>query len=318
MEAFEFERIREEKKTDRLKVLLEAAGLYSLSETYDFGLNPENLNYDRNYRVSIKNKEPREKGAAYAEGEFLKQYKALVGHAMQKRYAYEDYLKGGEDLYRKNPLLKRMDTCGSLEEVTAFLEQEYETRYEIQLHKRVEVNRSWYRLSSWCMAAAILLIAAALICLFYLWAVLIPRENAMLRGMECYLDGNDVKVIDELREIDMKYLNRYQKYILAVSYVRSESLTPEQKENVLETLTIDGEEKLKDYWIYLGRLNTAEAENIAMQRSDDELLLYACMTEKAILEKNTEISGEEKTQRLTELEKKIEELAGQYEEPEEE
>lgn len=50
-----------------------------------------------------------------------------------------------------------------------------------------------------------------------------------------------------------------------------------------------------------------------MQKSDDELLLYAYMTEKAILEKNTEISGEEKAARLSELEKKIEELSKQYE-----
>ena len=55
------------------------------------------------------------------------------------------------------------------------------------------------------------------------------------------------------------------------------------------------------------------AENIAMQCSDDELLLYAFMTEKAILEKNTEISGEEKASRLQVLEKKIEDLANQYE-----
>ena len=37
------------------------------------------------------------------------------------------------------------------------------------------------------------------------------------------------------------------------------------------------------------------------------------MTEKAILEKNTEISGEEKASRLQVLEKKIEDLAKQYE-----
>ena len=50
-----------------------------------------------------------------------------------------------------------------------------------------------------------------------------------------------------------------------------------------------------------------------MQCSDDELLLYAFMTEKAILEKNTEISGEEKASRQQVLEKKIEDLAKQYE-----
>ncbi len=143
--------------------------------------------------------------------------------------------------------------------------------------------------------------------------IFMPREEAFIKAQNSYLDENYVKVIDDLSMVDMKYLDKYQKYILASAYIKSESLTPEQKENVLQTISINSEEKIKDYWIYLGRLNTVEAENIAMQCSDDELLLYAFMTEKAILEKNTEISGEEKASRLQVLEKKIEDLAKQYE-----
>lgn len=65
----------------------------------------------------------------------------------------------------------------------------------------------------------------------------------MLNAAASYLSGNYVKVIDDLRDIDIKYLDQHQKYILAVSYVRSESLTSEQKENILLTITVDGEEK---------------------------------------------------------------------------
>ena len=217
-------------------------------------------------------------------------------------------------MYRKNAFLKKLVERNSLKEIKDLLIAEYEQAKDITLHKRVEVNKSWYRLNKWCLVAAILLIASAGIYITYAMLVLIPRKNALLNASNSFLDGKYIKVIEDLKNVDMKYLDKYQKYILAVSYVRSESLTPEQKENVLETIHIDGEEKIKDYWIYLGRLNTAEAENLAMQRSDDELLLYAYITEKAILEKNMKISGEEKIERLADLEKKIEELAKQYEE----
>lgn len=309
------QKLREEKKPDRLKALLDVARMCPLFTEYLFDLSPENLYYDRNSRVFIMSRDLYEKGIVGSEEEFLIEYKALIGHVMQKKYSYENYLNGGEDLYQKNGFLKQLNGIGSVDEVVALLEKEYERLQDIILHKKVEVNRSWYRLSSWCIAAAILVIAAAGSYIGYLSLKLMPRKDAMLNAAASYLDGNYVKVIDELKDVDMKYLDRHQKYILAVSYVRSESLTPQQKENVLETITVDGEEKIKDYWIYLGRLNTTEAQNVAMQRSDDELLLYAYMTEKAILEKNTEITGEEKAQRLKELEQKIEELAKQYEEP---
>lgn len=311
-------KLREEKKTDRLKVLLEIRKLEGIFGEYCFELDPDNLYYDRNYRVFIKDEDWVKKGMPEEGEEFLVQYKALIGYAWQKKYSFEDYLKGGSDLYQKNAFLKVVAEAVSVEELYCLLEEEYRRLYDIAVNHRVEVNKAWYRLSSWCIAAVMILLTVAGGILIYLSFVLIPRKNSMMNAAEGYLDGNYVKVIDDLRDIDMKYLDQHQKYILAVSYVRSESLTPEQKENILLTITVDGEEKLKDYWIYLGRLNTLEAENVAMQRSDDELLLYAYMTEKAILEKNTEISGEEKAARLSELEKKIEELAKQYETEEDE
>lgn len=312
-----FGELRAEKKINRLCALLEIEKLKDLYEEYQFSLNPDNLYYDRNYRVFVKNRDLYERGITGNEQDFLQQYKSLIAHIMQKKYSFEDYYLGGMDLYKKNAFLKELVEKNSIEEVVVFLTQEYEKTKDITLHKRVEVNKSWYHLNKWCLTAAVLLIAAAAAYIVYASFILMPRKNALLSATNSFLDGKYVQVIDDLKNVDMKYFNKYQKYILAVSYVKSESLTPEQKENVLETITIDGEEKIKDYWIYLGRLDTAEAQNLAMQRSDDQLLLYAYITEKAILEKNTEISGEEKADRLTELEEKIEELAEQYKQPEE-
>lgn len=304
--------LREEKKTDRIKALLEAGKLRCLFREYHFELNPQNLYYDRNYRVFVKSRDVYERGFAGDDTEFLTCFKALTGHVMQNKYSYEDYLQGGSDLYQKNSFLKTIKDTETIDEFEQQLETEYQRLHDIAVKKKVEVNKSWYRLSSLCMTIAILLIVAVAGVIAYLAGVILPRKSAMLNASSAYLEGNYVRVIDDLKQIDMKYMDKYQKYILAASYVRSESLTQEQKDNILRTITIDGEEKAKDYWIYLGRLNTLEAQNVAMQRSDDELLLYAYMTEKAILEKNTEVTGEEKAARLSELEKKIEELAEPY------
>lgn len=47
----------------------------------------------------------------------------------------------------------------------------------------------------------------------------------------------------------------------------------EQKDNILEQITLDGDEKMKEYWIYIGRLEVQKAQDIAMVKSNDELLL---------------------------------------------
>ncbi len=60
-----------------------------------------------------------------------------------------------------------------------------------------------------------------------------------------------------------------------------------------------------------------EAENIAMQRSDDELLLYAYMLDKDLTQTDTVMTGEEKAAKLADLEEKIANLAKQYEAEEE-
>ena len=118
--------------------------------------------------------------------------------------------------------------------------------------------------------------------------------------------------VDDLKQLPMNRLSYDQKYVLSVSYVNLESLSLEQKQNILDKLPVNGDEKLMEYWIYIGRLQPVEAENIAMQKSDDELLLYAYMLDKDLTEADENLNGEEKAQKLEDLESKISHLAEVY------
>ena len=78
-------------------------------------------------------------------------------------------------------------------------------------------------------------------------------------------------------------------------------------------MTLNDTESKLDYWIYLGRSDTEQAADIALRLSDDQLLLYAYMKEKAITEENTELTGAEKSDKLNEITKKMEPLMEKYE-----
>ena len=163
------------------------------------------------------------------------------------------------------------------------------------------------------MVISMLLLAAGAAAILYYSFIERPKTKAMLQAEIDFLKGDYIQVIDDLAGLSMQDLFYDQKYILSVAYVNTESLTGEQKINILEKIPINGDEKLMEYWIYIGRLIPLEAENIAMQKSDDELLLYAYMLEKDLTETDTEMTGEEKAAKLTELEGKISKLAEKYE-----
>lgn len=317
-EKIPFSRIRDEKKQFIMAALLSVLELRDLYREYLFSVDEENLYFDRNYRIYVKQRDIYERGLSCDEEKYLKEFKALIGFAMQKKYGFSDYFEGGMQLLTKNRFLKPIYDMASIEEIAKYLKENYEKTAEEVKTKKVEVNKSWYQTNRWLLTALLIMLAAGAAWEIYTAVEVQPRYRAMLQANNCYMDSNYVGVINSLKKIDLKYLDKYQKTILATAYIKSENLTPDQKEVILEKITVNGEEKLKDYWIYLGRLNTSEAINIAMQRSDDELLLYAYMTELAMLEKNTEISGEEKKTQLADLEDKIEELAEKYQTNEEE
>lgn len=154
---------------------------------------------------------------------------------------------------------------------------------------------------------SVLLIAAAALC-FYEIFWLNPYEQSVIKANRDYLKINYSGVIEDFKNTDIARMEISDKYILAYSYVQCENLTEEQKKNIVSALSLDTNEKILDYWIYLGQLEVSEAENIALQLSDDDLLLYAYLKEKNMLETDVDISGSEKEKRIGELDSKIDKL----------
>ena len=121
-----------------------------------------------------------------------------------------------------------------------------------------------------------------------------------------------IAVIDSLRDFDIDDMGRAQKYILATAYIQGQSVdtfSTEDKEAILSKITYQANETVLDYWISLGRLDVSQAQELAMQMSDDQLLLYAYMQELDQIDADREMAGEEKASRKEELMQEIETLA---------
>ncbi len=311
-----FSEIRDVSRQERIRALIDVSDKFHMCKEYMFNISPDNLYFDYNYRTFVmlrdiwaRGEEPTEEEA---EGQFLKEYKALIGYALQKKYSYEDYIEGGMELLQKQPFLKCIYLAQTITEVVELLNEELESIIKDIKANKLLVNKSSYRQRGICIiAGAILLLAAgAYIAYYSLWEK--PLLVSKLEAENAFLREDSIQVIDALSDVDVRDLEAEQKYILSNAYITMESLTAEQKENILSKLSVDSDVKLMEYWIHIGRLNAIEAENVAMQLSDDELLLYAYMLDKDITESDTTMTGEDKATKLEELERKIEELSKSY------
>lgn len=307
--------IRDEKRRMRLAIMLQVLKLVTLTDKYTFELTPDNLYYDRNGNsyAAFRDIPDQNSLPAMRRERFMQEYKALLGYAVQKRYSYTDYLEGGEDLYQKNTLLQQTVSAAEPEELQKLLEQEYEQISRIEKKTRTEVLKSRYLgLRIYLLISALLLLGIGGYTL-YSEKYLKTEIKAKLAASNDFMDKEYRAVIQDLKSVSVEHMDKHQKYILATCYVKSENLTMEQKDNILEQITLDGDEKMKEYWIYIGRLDVQRAQDIAMVKSNDELLLYAYLKEKTLLETNTDISGEEKQEQLEGLERKIENIVKEYE-----
>lgn len=107
-------------------------------------------------------------------------------------------------------------------------------------------------------------------------------------------------------------MNSETKLILARSYVIQESMTSAQKDTVLASLTTMTETLVFDYWICLGRLKFEMAVDIAKRINDNELLLYALIKQSFYIKNDSNINGEEKSNKINAIQKEIDELKKNY------
>ena len=303
------------KKEDRLlqlTVLEQVYQLEQLRQNYEFSMGPDNLFYDYRGNVYVMHKDIQPVDYQGTQEHFLEEYKALVGYVLQNRYQYEDYLKGGMALLKRNSMLAQLYEVREVNALSALMEQFYSVELEKKNKRMMEIKRSTNRIKNVYIAISILLIAGAAGILSYLYFYQIKQLQMVAGIYDSYIMGDYVSAIDIGKGVHLSDMNGRQKYALAVSYVKGEDLTAEQKDNILSRMFPDGDEKMLEYWIQLGSMNVAEAEDIARLYSDDELLLYAYLKEKRMLESDMGLSGTEKSSALEELQGRIDALSEKY------
>ena len=300
-------------KHEQLRFLVNCANLHSLETEYNFDLSLTNIQIDINLMPQILIRDT----ASHENIPFLERYKALVASVLQRKYKYENYISGGQDLYKKNKLLTELTELETVSAIQSRLLEEY-----TYIMKETTLTQKLVPIKNvlFCRIAIPILTIALLAALVYGgWMLLIemPFQNAVINASNAYIHSDHLSVQRELRNYSIDRLSDETKYFLSCSYVSTEALTHAQISNILLGLARLTEPIIFDYWILLGRLYFDEAVDIAQRLGDDELLLFAYIKQEIYVRNDMSIPGDERTALLSYLVGQIERLEREREEAEE-
>lgn len=304
--------IRREKRELMISALIDAGKLEQAAKLYHFTLAPENLYYDIQGRVFVKSRDIYDAEEEYSEEEFLREYKSLIGCTLVKKYKFEDYDNGGQDLLEEDKFLSVILTCTDVGQILEKLHEEYFRYRKVHRERFVEVSRAGNKGTKIALGITGILAAAGVAFLFWLFLWERPYKDAVIAANEAYLQSDYNSTVEAMKDVEVERMNIPQKYILAYSCVRCESFSEDNMRNILNTISLNGDEKVMEYWIYINRLDTEKAADIAMQESSNQLLFYAYLKEKAVIENDALLSGQEKNERLSEIESKLKPLEEEF------
>jgi len=298
------ESILDRPKWEQFRFLVNCVGLESKTAEYDFDLSLANLLVDINLMPQVLLRDMKTPDSL----PFLCRYKALVGSVLLRKYRYESYISGGQDLYKKHKLLAELAAMETISEIQARLLEEYHLLLQETeaTHKLVPKN------SVLISRIAVPVLVAAVVALIFfggrMLLVEIPFQRSIIAANTAYIQGDFLAVQRELRSYSISRLSDETKYFLARSYVATEALTHAQVTNILIGLARMTDPIIFDYWILLGRLYFAEAVDIAQRLGDDEMLLFAYLKQVEYVRNDMSIPGAERTALLSYLQNHIDRL----------
>jgi type VII secretion protein EssB len=306
------EELLKESRENQFRFLINFMKLEKLCSNYHIKFTLENIYYDENFIPYVKFRDVYGKEEVYKEEDFLFFYKTFIGGILSKKYTVGNLQESGLELLKGEEGFREFYEAKSSFLLAEILRDKRNKFIENENRTMKRVKKNSYIMSTVLSVISSVGFVIAVGILIYMGWKVVPFQKKTIQANEAYIALDYVSCIDSVRDIEPEEMDVNTKYILAVSYAKSESLKPEEIQDIISKLSLSSNEKELEYWIYLGRLEAQKAQNLAKALSDDKLLMYAYMKELYSLEGDTTIEGEDKAARISQLEGFINALGEKY------
>lgn len=290
---------------DKFRVLINTAKIKDLSSRYVIDLSPDNLYFDGNLNVKML----RRTIGVTTDSNFDEMYSAITASILNPKYTYPDFLNGGKDLLTKNQSTAFLSDGITSNEIVKILEDKYVENKESKRENFQLISRKKYKALKTSLPIILVLLLVVLAYSLYSFIYLIPLKDKIIKANACFQSTDYMGTISALEDVSLDSIPYETKYILAISYLKSVDLSQSEKSSELLQLTTNTQEILFDYWIHIGRLDYVSAIDDAQRLNSDSHLFYAYVCYKNAVETDLEMSGEEKSSLLNELNSEIDTLA---------
>ncbi len=241
--------------------------------------------------------------------------KATIAAAVEPKYTFDQYIQFSKSIQLSTLASKVMEATDDNELLYIIKKQLQVIEREEKRFTKITLSKlNWLRYG---LAGLILALLPLGIYTAYSALVVQPKQEAYIAVQGPYIQGNYSEIINKLAKIDAEDMPEVIQYELSLAYIVNETLTENQRDNILKTITLQTDPRYYKYWIYIGRGQAEEALSLARQLEDLDYIMLALLHYEDSVKADGELKDDEREQKLDEIKSEKDEIQKQLEELEE-
>ena len=285
---------------------------------YTYNLTPNNLVFSRNGNPLFVFRGVKGQVPPYdvvSLDEFTVNFKAMIVSLLDKKTSYEKLIEGQSPFYKGKLFCETIMKAENLDEIISLLEEKY-------LEEREQNKEKFSRVSNKLVSRLKLTtLITSLIGFFSLFGVLyfllfaMPSQQMISDLRLAFVHQDYSTVVSTVKNTDSKSLSQDDSYMVAYSVIKTEPLTEAQKTELSKISTQSNTDYLR-YWVLIGQSKIDAAMDIASYLDDPQLLMYGLTKKIDEVQRNPNLTSEQRTEQLNNYKGKLEELKKNYLTPE--
>ena len=285
---------------------------------YTYNLSPNNLVFSRNGNPlfvfrGIKGQVP--PYDVVSLDEFTVNFKAMIVSLLDKKTSYEKLIEGQSPFYKGKLFCETIMKAENLDEIISLLEEKYLEEREQNKEKFSRVpNKLVSRLKLTTLITS-LIGFFSLVGVLYFLLFAMPSQKMISDLRLAFVHQDYSTVVSTVKNTDSKSLSQDDSYMVAYSVIKTEPLTEAQKTELSKISTQSNTDYLR-YWVLIGQSKIDEAMDIASYLDDPQLLMYGLTKKIDEVQRNPNLTSEQRTEQLNNYKGKLEELKKNYLTPE--
>ena len=285
---------------------------------YTYNLSPNNLVFSRNGNPlfvfrGVKGQVPPYDVVSFDA--FTVNFKAMIVSLLDKKTSYEKLIEGQSPFYKGKLFCETIMKAENLDEIISLLEEKYLEEREQNKEKFSRVpNKLVSRLKLTTLIIS-LIGFFSLVGVLYFLLFAMPSQQMISDLRLAFVHQDYSTVVSTVKNTDSKSLSQDDSYMVAYSVIKTEPLTEAQKTELSKISTQSNTDYLR-YWVLIGQSKIDEAMDIASYLDDPQLLMYGLTKKIDEVQRNPNLTSEQRTEQLNNYKGKLEELKKNYLTPE--